>query len=325
MSGSLRSEVVFLPLGGCGEIGMNFNLFGHADQWVAVDCGITLEQVPGALMPSVQMPDLSFIAARRAQLAGLIVTHAHEDHLGALPYLWEQLRCPVYATPFAAAVLRHKTRGRRGVLPSSLIEIEPGEEIKIGPFDIECIPITHSTPETCALSITTPRSRILHTADWKIDADPVVGAAWSSKRFRELGDKGIDAVICDSTNALRAGYTPSEGEVAAGLRQVIQRCEGRVVVGCFSSNVARMQTLASIAQLTGRYLGVMGRSAAGMARCAQQVGLLPENFQPIHPEHLGYLPPAEVLGVATGSQGEWGCGTASPHDANASRFGARGR
>ena len=175
---------------------MNFNLFGHADQWVAVDCGITLEQVPGALMPSVQMPDLSFIAARREQLAGLIVTHAHEDHLGALPYLWEQLRCPVYATPFAAAVLRHKTRGRRGVLPSSLIEIEPGEEIKIGPFDIECIPITHSTPETCALSITTPRSRILHTADWKIDADPVVGAAWSSKRFRELGDKGIDAVIC---------------------------------------------------------------------------------------------------------------------------------
>ena len=121
------------------------------------------------------------------------------------------------------------------MLPSSLIEIEPGEEIKIGPFDIECIPITHSTPETCALSITTPRSRILHTADWKIDADPVVGAAWSSKRFRELGDKGIDAVICDSTNALRAGYTPSEGEVAAGLRQVIQRCEGRVVVGCFST------------------------------------------------------------------------------------------
>ena len=222
MSESLRSEEVFLPLGGCGEIGMNFNLFGHADQWVAVDCGITLEQVPGALLPSVQMPDLSFIAARREQLAGLVVTHAHEDHLGALPYLWEQLRCPVYATPFAAAVLRHKTRGRRGVLPSSLIEIEPGEEIKIGPFDIESIPITHSTPETCALSITTPRSRILHTADWKIDADPVVGAAWSSKRFRELGDKGIDAVICDSTNALRAGYTPSEGEVAAGLRQVIQ-------------------------------------------------------------------------------------------------------
>ena len=306
MSESQGNDMVFLPLGGCGEIGMNFNLFGHADQWVAVDCGITLEQVPGALRPSVQMPDLSFIAARREQLAGLIVTHAHEDHLGALPYLWEQLRCPVYATPFAAAVLRHKTRSRRGVLPSSLIEIEPGEQIKVGPFDIEWIPITHSTPETCALSITTQQSRILHTADWKIDANPVVGAAWSSSRFRELGKAGIDAVICDSTNALRAGYSPSEGAVAAGLSRAIQVCTGRVVVGCFSSNVARMQTLASIAAKTGRYLGVLGRSAAGMARCAQQVGLLSPEFQPIHSEHLGYLPPQEVLAVATGSQGEWG-------------------
>ena len=166
------------------------------------------------------------------------------------------------------------------MLPSSLIEIEPGEQIRVGPFDIEWIPITHSTPETCALSITTTHSRILHTADWKIDADPVVGAAWSSRRFRELGDEGVDAVICDSTNALQAGHSPSEGEVAVGLRQVIQRCEGRVIVGCFSSNVARMQSLANIAQLTGRYLGVLGRSAAAMARCAQQVGLLPDNFSP---------------------------------------------
>lgn len=161
-------------------------------------------------------------------------------------------------------------------------------------------------PETCALSITTERSRIFHTADWKIDTDPVVGSAWSSRRFRQLGDEGIDAVICDSTNALRAGHSPSEGEVATGLRQVIEECEGRVVVGCFSSNVARMQSLAAIAAQTGRYLGVLGRSAAGMARCAQQVGLLPHQFQPIHAEHLGYLPRAEVLAVATGSQGEWG-------------------
>jgi ribonuclease J len=306
MSESRSSDVVFLPLGGCGEIGMNCNLFGHQDQWIAVDCGITLEQVPGALRPSVQMPDLSFITERREQLAGLIVTHAHEDHLGALPYLWEQLRCPVYATPFAAAVLRYKTRSRRGTLPSPLIEIEPGDSIALGPFSVEWIPITHSTPETCALSITTERSRIFHTADWKIDTDPVVGSAWSSRRFRQLGDEGIDAVICDSTNALRAGHSPSEGEVATGLRQVIEECEGRVVVGCFSSNVARMQSLAAIAARTGRYLGVLGRSAAGMARCAQQVGLLPHHFQPIHAEHLGYLPRAEVLAVATGSQGEWG-------------------
>lgn len=306
MGASAKSDVVFLPLGGCGEIGMNCNLFGHRDAWLAVDCGITLEQRPGALRPSVQMPDLQFISSRREQLVGLIVTHAHEDHLGALPYLWEQLRCPVYATPFAASVLRYKTRGRGGTLPSPLIEIEPGEQITLGPFAVEWIPITHSTPETCALSITTQTTRILHTADWKIDTAPVVGHAWSSSRLAELGRAGIDAVVCDSTNALKEGHSPSEGEVAAALKQVIANCEGRVVVGCFSSNVARMQTLATIAARTGRYLGILGRSAAGMARCAQQSGLLKADFRPIHGEHLGYLPRQEVLAIATGSQGEWG-------------------
>ena len=171
---------------------------------------------------------------------------------------------------------------------------------------MEWLPITHSTPETCALSITVGDSRIVHTADWKIDADPVVGAAWSARRFQELGDAGIDAVICDSTNALQAGRSPSEGEVAVGLGRAVAACQGRVVVGCFSSNVARMRTLAKIGVQTGRYLGVLGRSASGMARCAQQVGLLPPEFRPIHAEHLGYLPPSEVLAVATGSQGEWG-------------------
>jgi ribonuclease J len=306
MGSKAKSDVVFLPLGGCGEIGMNFNLFGHRDAWLAVDCGITLEQQPGALRPSVQMPDLQFISARRQQLVGLIVTHAHEDHLGALPYLWEALGCPVYATPFAAAVLRHKTRSRGGVLPSPLIEIEPGDALTLGPFSVEWIPITHSTPETCALAIRTPDSCIVHTADWKIDAAPVVGAAWSATRFEALAKEGVDAVICDSTNALRAGKSPSEGEVARALEKVIASRAGRVVVGCFSSNIARIQTLADIAAKTNRYLAILGRSASGMARCAQQVGLLGRRFQPIHPEHLGYLPPAEVLAVATGSQGEWG-------------------
>ena len=179
MSQSPQSDVVFLPLGGCGEIGMNFNLFGHQGHWLAVDCGITLEHVPGAVRPAVQMPDPRFIVDHRDQLSGLLITHAHEDHLGALPYLWEQLRCPVYATPFAAAALRHKTRGRRGVLPAPLIEVTPGDRSLIGPFSVEWIPVTHSTPETCALCISVGQTRILHTADWKIDAAPVVGPAWS--------------------------------------------------------------------------------------------------------------------------------------------------
>jgi ribonuclease J len=306
MGAIAKSDVVFLPLGGCGEIGMNCNLFGHRDAWLAVDCGITLEQQPGALRPAVQMPDLQFISSRREQLVGLIVTHAHEDHLGALPYLWEKLGCPVYATPFAAAVLRYKTRNRGGVLPSPLIEIEPGSTLSIGPFSLEWIPITHSTPETCALAIRTPDSCIVHTADWKIDDEPVVGTAWSARRLEALAKEGVDAVICDSTNALRAGRSPSEGVVARELGKVIEGCQGRVVVGCFSSNIARIQTLSSIAAKNKRYFAILGRSASGMARCAQQVGLLESQFQPIHPEHLGYLPPSEVLAVATGSQGEWG-------------------
>jgi len=306
MSQPPQSDVVFLPLGGCGEIGMNFNLFGHQGQWLAVDCGITLEQVPGAVRPAVQMPDPRFIVDHRDQLSGLLITHAHEDHLGALPYLWEQLRCPVYATPFAAAALRHKTRGRRGILPAPLIEVTPGDRSLIGPFSVEWIPVTHSTPETCALCISVGQARILHTADWKIDAAPVVGPAWSDKRFEALGVEGVDAVICDSTNALQAGRSVTEGRVAQGLTEAIQRSEGRVVVGCFSSNIARIQTLSQIAADTGRYLGVLGRSAAGMANCAQQVGLFPSQFKPIHAEHLGYLPPREVLAIATGSQGESG-------------------
>ena len=166
--------------------------------------------------------------------------------------------------------------------------------------------MTHSTPETCALCISVGQTRILHTADWKIDAAPVVGPAWSDKRFEALGVEGVDAVICDSTNALQAGRSVTEGRVAQGLSQVIQRCEGRVVVGCFSSNIARIQALSQIAADTGRYLSVLGRSAAGMASCAQQVGLFPTPFKPIHAEHLGYLPPREVLAIATGSQGESG-------------------
>ncbi|EED36497.1 metallo-beta-lactamase family protein [Luminiphilus syltensis NOR5-1B] len=299
----------FVPLGGCGEIGMNLNLFGHAGSWLMVDCGITFERPEGsaALRPSIQMPDPRFIASRRQRLAGLVLTHAHEDHLGAVPYLWRELRCPIYATPFTASVLREKNRSRGDTdITGALIEVRPGDTHQIGPFSVEWMPITHSTPETCALGITTPTCRILHTADWKLDTDPVVGAPFREAPFRCFAERGVDAVICDSTNALKPGRSPTERAVADGLLETVAPLQGRVVIACFASNVARMQSVLRLAHATQRRVGLLGRSLHTMFRCARASHLLDPRLQPIAAEHLGYLPEREVLALATGSQGEVG-------------------
>tara|TARA_B110000503_G_scaffold141533_1_gene235378 strand:- start:156 stop:1454 length:1299 start_codon:yes stop_codon:yes gene_type:complete len=285
---------------------MNLNLFGHNKRWLMVDCGITFEQRLGGGRPAIQMPDPQFIASRRQNLEALIVTHAHEDHLGALPYLWSQLRCPVYTTPFTAAVLRRKNGWRDGKLPEPLIEVLPGQVHQIGQFRVKWLPITHSTPETCALQIDVPGCRILHTADWKIDTHPVVGAPWNQHQFDRLGDEPLDVVICDSTNALKPGRSPTEGMVADGLLSAVAPLTGRVVIACFASNIARMQTVARVARATGRRLALLGRSLENMSRCARSTGLLGVEYQPIQAEHLGYLPAQEVLALATGSQGEVG-------------------
>ena len=298
----------FLPLGGCGEIGMNLNLFGHNGRWLMVDCGITFEHPQGSVSgrPSIQMADPQFIASRKQLLDGLIVTHAHEDHLGALPYLWSQFDCPVYTTPFTASVLRRKTGWRGGDLPKPLIEVVPGSRHQIGVFDVEWLPITHSTAETCALHIRMGSSRILHTADWKIDSRPVVGDPWKPKDWVERGIMGVDAVICDSTNALKPGRSPTEGDVADGLLQTIAPLTGKVVVACFASNIARLQTVLRMAHATGRRVGLLGRSLENMYRCALANDYIHPDFRPIAPDHLGYLPEREVLALATGSQGEVG-------------------
>ncbi len=299
-------DLWFLPLGGCGEIGMNLNLFGHAGQWLMVDCGVTFEHYPGDLRPRLEMADPRFIAERRDDLAGIILTHAHEDHMGALPLLWERFPVPVYATPFTAEVLRRKAAGRGGRVPDTLIECLPGETLSIGPFRVAWLPITHSTPDTCALHIQTTAGNVLHTADWKIDATPVVGAGFDAEIYRRAGGSNLDAVICDSTNAPRAGHSLSEGEVKKGLSATVGKQTGRVVVACFSSNVARLQSLIHVAEATGRYLGLLGRSLQNMASAAQKVGLLEQSRRIVDPAHLGYLPGEEVLAVATGSQGEYG-------------------
>ncbi|MBJ38860.1 MAG: MBL fold metallo-hydrolase [Gammaproteobacteria bacterium] len=293
-------DLWFLPLGGCGEIGMNLNLFGHDGAWLMVDCGVTFEET--AKGQQVQMADPAFIADRAEQLAGFIVTHAHQDHFGAVPWLWPMLEAPVTTTAFTANVLIGKLRRERVDAP--VMTVREGSTHQFGPFTVTWLPITHSTPETNALLIETPVGRVLHTADWKIDENPVVGDGFDARQWQQLGD--IDAVICDSTNALSPGRSVSEAALVADLTEEIAGAPGRVVVGCFASNIARLQTLGHVAEQTGRYIALFGRSLQQMAQAARGAGYLAESFNAIAPRDIGYLPRNEVLAIATGSQGEVG-------------------
>lgn len=294
----------FLPLGGCGEIGMNLNLFAHAGKWLMVDCGVTFEKASSANSGRnrVEMADPAFIANRAESLVGLIATHAHEDHIGAIAHLWEQLRCPIYTTPFTRNVILRKLREKR--LDAPVITVVSGEEISLGPFSVRWIPITHSTPETNALLISTPVARVLHTADWKLDSAPIVGDAIHIEEFERLGRGRIDAIVCDSTNATVNGHSVSESELFEGLLKTVQSSEGRVVVACFASNIARLQTLGNVAHVAGRHLGLLGRSLLRMVSSARAAGYLKENFNVLDNFDLGYLLPNELLAIATGSQGE---------------------
>jgi ribonuclease J len=296
-------ELVFLPLGGAGEIGMNLNLYGFAGQWLMVDCGITFadDTMPGL---DVILPDPSFIAERRDLLAGLVVTHAHEDHIGAIPYLWERFRCPVYATPFTAALLHQK-----------LIEAQLQDEVEVhvvpmsgrfevGPFEIELITLTHSIPEPNAVVVRTPLGTVLHTGDWKFDPDPLVGPNADEEALRRLGEEGVLAMICDSTNALRPGHTGSEADVRAALIDLIGRFENRVAVACFASNVARLESIAIAAQKHGREVALIGRSLWRIDRAARETGYL-QGLPPFLTEdEAGYVPRDKILLICTGSQGE---------------------
>ena len=299
------SDLWFLPLGGTGEIGMNLNLYGHAGQWLMVDCGVTFakEGEPG---PHVQMADPAFISQRRDQLVGLLVTHAHEDHVGAVAHLWPELECPVITSRFTAEILRRKLaeKGLAGRVPIRIVD--DGDRFDVGPFDVEWLRLTHSIPEAHALVLRTPAGRILHTGDWKLDFDPVVGAPVAPDRFRALAVEGMDAMVCDSTNATVAGHSTSEGDLYAGLAGAVVGATGRVVVTSFGSNIARLHTLARVAAATGRYMGVLGRSLRNMVAAARVAELWHPVRDVIEARELGYLPRTEVLAVATGSQGDPG-------------------
>ena len=301
----------FLPLGGTGEIGMNMNLYGHDGQWLMVDCGVIFNKdtdVDGEAItrpqPHVQMADPQFIVDRREQLAGIVITHAHEDHIGAIPYLWTQLRCPIYTTKFTAEILRRKLLevGLEKKVP--VIIVEPNSTHDIGAFNVQWIALTHSIPEPYGLRISTPVGNVFHTADWKLDPKPLLGNAYQQHDYEKLAEWGIDAMICDSTNADVQGWSESEANLHKGLKQHIENAKGRVIVTCFGSNLARLHTLAEISQQTNRHLGLLGRSLINMMSVAKKTGLWASVETSVDPNHLGYLPKHTVLIVATGSQGE---------------------
>ena len=311
-----KEDLWFAPLGGCGEIGMNFNVFGHAGQWLIVDCGLTFKDQPTDSDDSgtaskknsgrrdVQMADPAFIAERAGDIAGMVITHAHEDHIGAVPYLWPLLKCPIYTTAFTAYILRRKLAEYDLLDDVTIRIVDAGDVIDIGPFNVEWIAMTHSVPEPCGLLITTEAGRIFHSGDWKLDDNPVVGTTFNKARCQELAGLNIDAMICDSTNATVEGKTASESEVYAGLHKLISNAPGRVVVTCFGSNLARVATLAKIAADTGRHVGMIGRSMINMVNAGRATGLLDTDISIVEAQHLGYLPPESVLLLATGSQGE---------------------
>ncbi|TPV60844.1 ribonuclease J [Aestuariibacter sp. GS-14] len=293
---------------------MNFNVYGHNKQWLIVDCGVSFDEPLTApyLQPDVAdnskhhvvAPDPSFMSERRQDIAAMIITHAHEDHIGAVAALWPRLRCMVITTPFTAAVLQRKL-AQAGLVDQVPVEIvQTGSSKTVGPFTIQWLAITHSIPEPQALLIHTPVGTVLHTADWKIDAQPISGNPFDAKPFRELGNQSLLAVVGDSTNATKSGFSISERICAEGLLSTIKACQGRVVVACFGSNIARLISLGRIAQKTGRYFACVGRSLENMVGVARETGYWPDDITVITPAHVGYLPPDEVLVVVTGSQGE---------------------
>jgi len=296
-------ELYFLPLGGVGEIGMNLSLYGSAGQWLMVDLGVSFgdDSMP---MIDVVMPDPAWIEARRDRLAGLVLTHGHEDHLGAIPYLWPRLRCPVYATPFAAAVLRAKLHevGLQDVVP--LTVVPPGGRFKVGGFDVEMIPVTHSIPEAQSLAIRTPAGTVVHTGDWKFDPEPLVGLPTDFEALRRVGREGVLALVGDSTNIFTPGHSGSEAEVRSSLIELFSRYRGRIAVSCFATNVARLESIAVAAAANERHVALVGRSLWRIERAARETGHL-RDVPPFVTEHdAGYLPNDKVLYLCTGSQGE---------------------
>ncbi|WBH18238.1 ribonuclease J [Sphingomonas radiodurans] len=300
---SKNDELLFCALGGSGEIGMNVNLYGTRGRWVMVDCGVTFADhaYPGI---DLVLPDLSFIEDRLEQLEGIVITHGHEDHIGALPYLADDLGVPIYATPFTAGLIRHKLDEERIADRIDLRVIQPGAPFKVGPFGFEFVPLMHSIPESNALIIETAAGRIFHTGDWKLDDAPVIGKPVSAAQMTAIGDRGIDVLVCDSTNVFNVEASGSESDVRTGLGEAIAKARGRVMVTTFASNASRIQTLGEVAKETGRALCVAGRSLDRIIKVARACGYLRDLPELVTADAAMRMPRDKVLIIATGGQGE---------------------
>jgi ribonuclease J len=300
-------DLFFAPLGGLGEIGMNAALYGLGQgknrQWLLVDLGVSFG---GADTPGIDLilPDISFIESIRKNLVGIVITHAHEDHFGALATLWPQIGAPVYMTPFASNLLEVRRLGEAGAPRIPVTVVKQGGIQKIGPFEVEFIPVAHSVPESCALAIRTEAGTVIHTGDWKTDPTPVVGLPTDDKRLREIGDEGVLAMIADSTNIFREGESPSEKDVGQGLKEIIMSSPARVAVTTFASNVARIRSVAEAAVACGREVICVGRAIDRVVGVARELGML-DGLPPFRSaDAYGYLPPDKVVAILTGSQGE---------------------
>ncbi len=300
-----EDELLFLALGGSGEIGMNVNLYGCQGKWIMVDLGMTFS---GGEYPGVELvfADLDFIEERRKDLLGIVLTHAHEDHIGAVPYFAGDLGVPLYATPFTADLVARKLEeaGLLGKVELNIIEEDHGT-LELGPFTITYLPLAHSIAEGNALLIDTPHGRIFHTGDWKLDDDPIIGEPTTEEELRDIGAEGVLALVCDSTNVFNPNPSGSEGAVHRALMEEVARHTGkRVVVTTFASNVARLQTLGEVARETGRQIVVAGRSLDRIIEVAQDNGYLQDFPTPVDFDTAMGLPRGEVLILATGGQGE---------------------
>lgn len=302
-----QGELVFLPLGGIGEIGMNVYLYGLGKparrDWLMVDLGVTFpdDREPGV---DVVLPDIRFIEEERSRLAGILLTHAHEDHFGAVAELWPRLRVPVYGTRFTIAFLKDKLQEYPWRNDVPLNEVTIGGRFTIGPFDLELVSMSHSIPETNGVAIRNGGGLILHSADWKLDAMPGIGPATDETKLRRLGNEGVDVLVCDSTNVLNEGFSASEADVAAALRTIIGAARARVAITSFASSVARLLAIAQAAEAADRHLVLVGRSMRRIVDLARDTGLWPETVKTLGEDDYGHLPPENVVALLTGSQGE---------------------